>query len=300
MARWWPSVLLGGVALLSEGVALAQVDLSGEWRQLMQQDGPERDAAEIGEYAGLPINDAGRLRADTWSAGKWDQPEHTCEPHPADYAPRGPGSMRVWADMDPRTMKVSAWHTELMWMQPQRDLHMDGRAHPPVWAPHSWQGYSTAHWNADMLEVDTDHLKEGWLRRNGLPRSSRAHLKEFFIRHEDYLTLVAIVHDPVYLSEPFIISSEWIADPGYQPVPSTCIAPEEKSLPRGYVAYHLPGQNAALGDYATHNGVPVQAERGGAETMYPEYQAQLARLPGVPQPSEGHAAATLGRPEHHH
>jgi hypothetical protein len=210
------SSLLLFVVLISKPL-LAQMDLSGEWGQKMHEDAPERGGGpEIGDYTGIPINDADRMRGDTWDAEKWTQLEHECEPHPADYAPRGPGSMRIWADMDPFTMQVTAWHTEIMWMQPQRVTYMDGRPRPPEYAPRTWQGFSTAEWVADMLKVTTTHLKEGWLRRNGLARSEKAKLTEFFIRHDDYLTLVTVVHDPVYLTEPFIRSSNWILDRDWQ------------------------------------------------------------------------------------
>jgi hypothetical protein len=81
----------------------------------------------------MPINEADRMRADSWDSEKWGQLEHECEPHPADYAPRGPGSMRVWADMDPHTMDVTTWHTEVMWIQPERAIYMDGRPRPPAY-----------------------------------------------------------------------------------------------------------------------------------------------------------------------
>jgi hypothetical protein len=262
--------------------AWSQMDLSGEWLQKIHEDEPARDVPQIGDYTGLPLNDAARMRADTWEASRWDQPEHECEPHPADYAPRGPGSMRVWADMDPHTMQVSAWHTEIMEYAPTREIFMDGRAHPPSYAAHTWEGFSTGRWDADMLEVDTDHLKEGWPRRNGLPRSSKAHMKEFFIRHSDYLTLVAIIHDPVYFSVPYVVSSEWVADPGYHPIPSSCIPAVEVEHPKGWVAFNLPGQDPSL-EYARRYGIPLEAVRGGAETIRPEYQARLAHLP-VPPP----------------
>lgn len=288
------AAVLGSLALVTP--AFAQMDLSGEWLQKIQEDEPERDAPQIGDYVGLPLNDAARMRADTWSAAKWEQPEHECEPHPADYAPRGPGSLRVWADMDPHTFQITAWHTEIMWMQPTREIWMDGRSHPPDFAPYTWQGFSTGHWNADLLEVDTDHLKEGWPRRNGLPRSSKAHLKEFYIRHGDYLTLVAIVHDPVFFTAPYIVSSEWVADPGYRPIPSTCIPTIEVPHPKGWVAYNLPGQNASLQEYARRYGIPLEAARGGAQTLRPEYQARLRRLP-VPPPLPGEQAGPGADPE---
>ena len=71
----------------------------------------------------------------------------------------------------------------MMWMLPHRAIYMDGRARPSAYAQHSWQGFSTGEWDGDMLKVTTTHLKEGWLRRNGVPRSEKATLIEHFIRH---------------------------------------------------------------------------------------------------------------------
>ena len=83
--------LLGCAALFT---AHAQRDLAGHWSQRFHEDLPERGAGpEIGDYTGLPINDAARLRADTWDAAKWTMPERQCEPHPADYGPRGPAAL---------------------------------------------------------------------------------------------------------------------------------------------------------------------------------------------------------------
>ena len=287
---------LGLLLLLATAVisrpAFAQVDLSGEWSQAPAEDNGGAGDPEIGNYTGLPVNDAARMRADTWDAEKWTQLEHECEPHPADYAPRGPGSMRVWADMDPFDMHVTAWHTEIMWMQPKRIIYMDNRPHPSAYAVHTWQGFSTGEWVADMLKVTTTHLKEGWIRRNGLPRSEKATVTEFFIRHEDYFTLVTIVHDPVYLTEPLIRTAHWILDPGYHPIASTCVPTVEIEHPKGWVAYHLPGTNPWLTEFASEYGMPVEAARGGAETMYPEYQKKLATLPKPPKSTENKSAGT--------
>ena len=120
-----------------------------------------------------------------------------------------------------------------MWMLPHRTIYMDGRARPSPNAQHSWQGFSTGEWEGDMLKVTTTHLKEGWLRRNGVPRSEKATLVEYFIRHGDYLTLVTVVKDPVYLTEPFVRTSNWVADPGFQLSPFSCIPTVEIERPRG-------------------------------------------------------------------
>ena len=65
---------------------------------------------------------------------------------------------------------------------------MDGRPHPPAYAPHTWMGFSTGRFVGNALEVRTTHLKQGWLRRNGLPESDQATLVEFFVRHGDHMT----------------------------------------------------------------------------------------------------------------
>ena len=78
---------------------------------------------------------------------------------------------------------------------------MDGRPHPPEYALHTAMGFSTGKWEGDILTVTTDHLKEGWFRRNGLARSDRAVVTEHFIRHDDQLTWVTMVNDPAYLED---------------------------------------------------------------------------------------------------
>ena len=73
----------------------------------------------------------------------------------------------------------------------------------PLTCCYTWGGFSTAKWDGDILTVTVTHLKEGYLRRNGLPRSDKATLTEHWIRNGDFLTVVTIVTDPVYLTEPF-------------------------------------------------------------------------------------------------
>ena len=60
-------------------------------------------------------------------------------------------------------------------------------------------GFSTGRWEGNHLVVTTTHLKQGWLRRNGVPESDQTTMVERFIRHDKYLTHVAIISDPVYL-----------------------------------------------------------------------------------------------------
>src|SRR6266568_556070 len=195
------------LAVLLTVPAFAQVDPSGEWAPRFHEDQPERiPGPEIGDYLGLPINDAARLRADSWDASLLTLPEHQCKPHPADYSPRGPANLRITKEVDKESQEIVAFHTHISWQAPERTIWMNGREHPPDYAAHTWQGFSTGKWEGDMLTVTTTHLKAGWIRRNGVPRSDRATLTEHWIRHGDYLTLVRyMARQPV--SGPPICSS---------------------------------------------------------------------------------------------
>jgi hypothetical protein len=265
--------------LLSCSPAFAQVELSGTWSQLAHQDKAERGTGpEIGDYTGIPLNDAARERAETWDAAKWTVPEHQCEPHPVDYAPHGPANLRTWSEVDVESQKVVAWHVTHAWMVTTRDIWMDGRPHPSPDSRHTWMGFSTGEWKGDVLEVHTDHIKEGWIRRNGVPRSDEGKLTEFFIRHGQYLTWVSIVEDPVYLTEPEIRSWNWVLNLGYQMAPYPCEYRVETVRPKGYVAHWLPGTNPQIGEFARAHKLPAEVGRGGAKTMYPEYRHELERL----------------------
>jgi hypothetical protein len=265
------------LAALASAPAWAQIDPSGEWAPRFHEDQPERiPGPDIGDYLGLPINDAARMRGDTWDASLLTLPEHQCKPHPADYGPRGPANLRIWKEVDTASQKLVAYHTHISWQAPERTIYMDGRPHPPEYAAHTWQGFSTGKWEGDMLTVTTTHLKIGWIRRNGIPRSDKATLTEHWVRHGEYLTLISIVSDPVYLTEPFIRTTNWVADPRQNIAPYPCESVTEVVRPEGVVPHHLPDTNTFLGEFPAKYGLPAEATRGGAETMYPEYRQKIA------------------------
>lgn len=277
------SLLLLALAMIARP-AFAQVDLSGYWDGKFSEDEPERiPGPEIGDYTSIPLNDAARMRADAWDAQKLEMVEHECDPHPMDYGPRGGGDIRLWSIVDPFTQGVIAWRMTTRYRLAQRTIWMDGRAHPSENAPHTWQGFSTGEWEGDMLKVITTHLKEGQSRRNGVPRSDRSTVVEYFIRHGEFFTLVTDVEDPIYLTEPLVRTSNYILDPGRHLRDTSCIPNVDIPHPEGYVAFHVLGENHWLNEFATRWGIPVEAARGGAETTYPEYQERLAKLPPPPE-----------------
>ena len=275
-------VVVAGVSLIAQGPPgppTVGVDLSGEWAPRFHEDQPERiPGPDIGDYLGLPINAAARQHADAWDASILTLPEHQCKPHPADYSPRGPANLRIWREIDHDSQQLVAVHTHISWQQPERTIWMDGRPHPPEYAAHTWQGFSTGKWDGDMLTVTTTHLKMGWIRRNGVPRSDKAVLTEHFVRHGEYLTLISVINDPVYLTEPFVRTTNWALDPHQQIAPYPCDAVVEVERPQGTVPHHLLGSNKFLGEFAAKMNLPYEPTRGGAETMYPEYQLKLATM----------------------
>jgi hypothetical protein len=255
--------------------ATAQIDFSGEWSPRFHEDQPERvPGPELGDYLGLPINDAARMRAQTWDASVQTLPEWQCRPHSADYIWRGPSPLRISKEVDPVTRQITAFHAE--WLRSvDNPIYLDGRAQPPEYQAHTWGGFATGKWEGDMLTVTVTHLKEGYIRRNGVPRSDLATVTEHWMRHGNYLTIVTIVNDPVYLTEPFIRSTDYELDLRQQIPPYPCEVVEEVDRPRRVVPHLLPGLNSSLTEFASHHNLPEQAVQGGAETMYPEYQSKV-------------------------
>jgi hypothetical protein len=128
------------------------------------------------------------------------------------------------------------------------------------------------------LKIYTTHLKEDYVRRNGLPRSDVATLTEFLIRNGDYLTWVTITHDPIYLEEPLIRTSDNSLRMQQQVPPYPCGVVTEVDRPVSFVPHYFPGENPYLGEAARVYNLPYEATMGGAVTMYPEYQLRLREL----------------------
>jgi len=266
-------------ALVFFAPAFAQSDFSGSWAPLYHEDLPDRiPGPELGDYLGLPLNDAARLRADSYDADRISVvPEYQCRPHSADYSMRGLANMRVDAIRDPVTQRVTAFHTHINFQEMERTIWLDGRPHPSEYAPHTWQGFSTGTWNDNMLDIYTTHLKESYLKRNGVPRSDKATFTDHWVRHGNYLTVATVVTDPVFMTEPLVRTQTWVLDPGQVISRDICETVAEVPKAPDYVPNHLPGTNPFLHEVADWYGLPYAATRGGAETLYPEYRKKMGQ-----------------------
>jgi len=176
-------------AVLAATPALAQMDFSGEWTPVQDEDNTGNPLT--GEFIGIPVSRAGALRAQSWNASLYTLPQWQCRPHGAMYISRGPSQVRISKEVDPSSRQIVAWHAE--WLRSvDNPYYMDGRPRPPALAPRTWGGFSTAEYIGDILKITTTHLKEDYYRRNGVPSSDRATLTQYWIRRGDYLTWVTI------------------------------------------------------------------------------------------------------------
>ena len=283
------AVMLGGAT-----VASAQQTLVGNWGPVAHEDQPERGGGPpMADWAGIPLTEEGRLRALAWDAGILSVPEHQCKPHPSTYGYRGIGGPRVGRIVDPDTFELVALTMHIRWMEQRRTIWMDDRPHPPEWAAHTWQGFSTGHWEGSTLVVDTTHLKTGWARRNGVILSDDATMREYFIRHGDQLTHIYVLNDPSYLAEPFIKSSGFRLAGNDNVAPYPCQSVEEVDRPRGAVPHYLPGDNPYREEHAAKYHLPLEAAMGGPETALPEFIKQFDTSDTMLPPLDGLELADL-------
>lgn len=277
------TVLRGALVLAALVIALpvsAQVDITGSYNALFHEDQPERiPGPSLGDYLGLPINESARAFAEAWDASRLTVPEHQCRAHSSPYILRGPLNMRIWEERDRETQQIVALHIDISNFQQRRTVWMDGRPHPSSKAEHTWMGFSTGRWEGDALVVTTTHIKQMWHRRNGVPQSDRVTLTERFMLHGPVLTYVTITDDPVYLTEPLVKTTNMLRNPRPLPpqqllYPCTAVV-ELADQPRGAVPHYLPGENPFLKEFGAESNLPDEATRGGAATMYPEFQEKL-------------------------
>ena len=277
--------------------AHAQVSLVGDWSSRVHED-PNRNDPLLGDFTGLPLTREAVAHGDAWQESRLTLLERQCVPNGAAWAFRGPAQIRIWEEKNPVTQEVIAIKTFIATFAQTRTIWMDGRPHPGRYAPHTWQGFSTGTWEGNKLTVTTTHLKRFFHRRIGLPQSDQTTLTEEFIRHGNtYLTHITTADDPVYLTEPLVQSQNFVLVSTVTPATYqawTVCRPQVEIAGRapGYVPHYLPGENPFIGEYSKRFGLPFEATRAGAESMYPEYRAVLTNLPSAAATPAATSAAT--------
>jgi hypothetical protein len=260
------------------------VEVAGYWNDLFHEDlWDRRSGLLVGDYTGLPLNEAGKLASASWEPGWFAIPEEQCRPHTGIYGPRGPSNIHVARVVNPETQAVMRYDVFLGISE--RTIFVDGRPHPPEYAPHLFAGFSTGQWEGLALKFTTTHNKAGYLQRNGTPHSDQAVATEWFIRQGDTLLLISLIDDPGYMSEGLMRTTNWKLDRTPQRAAragTDCnpfeVADERIGQEKHFVPHYLPGQYEVHKEFQTMFGIPQEAAFGGAETLYPEYKARLDQL----------------------
>jgi hypothetical protein len=221
-----------------QGRAGAVMDLTGNWVAVINEDWRWRMITpEKGDFSGIPLTIEGRRVADTWDPAKNEAAGLQCSAYGAPSLMRMPTRLHItWADDN--TLKIESdagMQTRL--------LHF---GETPPKSERSWQGTSLALWEGEPgqapkrgggpgslrdLKVVTTNLRAGYLRRNGIPYSQDALLTEYFDlipkqpNGDEWLVVNTFVDDPVYLTERFLVSSNFKKEPdGAKWHPAACSA----------------------------------------------------------------------------
>jgi hypothetical protein len=260
-------------------------DFTGQWSFRTHEDILHRTmpGPDLGDYTGLPLNDADRQKADTWDPIVLSQLERQAQPHPGVYSSRGPGPTLYVRPIESDTGELIGYDIKGYYGRADRTIWMDGRPHPSErYGEHTWAGFSTGRWEGGRLVVTTTHVKMGVVQRNGSATSPYVRMMEVYSRHGDMLSMLSWVDDPIYLEEPMVRTQQWIlantADEMEGPGPMVAFEPVEEvwDRPEGWVAHYPLGTEPRR--FARLAGLPYEATRGGAASLYPEYQAVIERM----------------------
>jgi len=233
-----------GAAPPPTGRAGAPVDLTGTWVSVVTEDWRARMLPPVkGDYETIEqvMSPQGRTIADSWQPSM----EGRCEAYGVGGVMRVPGRLRItW--QDDSTLKIetdAGTQTRLLRFLTAGPTTGGAAAVPPK----TLQGTSVAEWQRGGgqqdaflgrgvgsgapqwggLKVVTRNMLAGWLRPNGVPYSESTTVTEHFTRFThpvagDWFVVTTVVEDPVYLTGPFITSSNFKKEPNdskFKPTP---------------------------------------------------------------------------------
>ncbi len=284
-ARNVRGLCFAGLVLLAAAPASAQVSFVGDWSARIHEDQPDRvPGEEPGDFSGIPLNEAGRRFGDAWDVARHSVLEHQCAPYTLPYMFFGPNQFRIWEERHPDTQELIAIQMFMGTYQQRRTIWMDGRPRPAEYAPHTFMGFSTGEWNGDILTITTTHIKAGYYRRTGVPQSDQSTVVEHWRRHGNVLSQVTIATDPVYLSEPYSRSQEFVVmERNNTNWLYNCEYVMELPTDKNQVPHFLPGQNTWRGEFGQRHAMPEDGVRGGAESLLPEWRP--GAKPAAPRPN---------------
>ena len=199
--------------------ASAPIDFTGYWVSVVNEDWRYRMVMPAkGDYKGVPITQEALKIVNAWNPAADDASGNQCKSYGAAAIMRVPGRIHVtW--QDDNTLRVDT------------DAGMQSRllqfaAAPEAAGQPTWQGQSAARWErpggrgnpaaqrTGSLSVTTTNMRAGYLRKNGVPYSENARVTEYFDvsplpNNGQLMVVTTIVDDSRYLTQPFVISSNF-------------------------------------------------------------------------------------------
>ncbi len=171
----------------------ARFDPTGYWVSLVTEDWRYRMfTPPRGDYGGIPLNDAGRAKADAWDPAKDEAAGEQCRAYGAGGVMRLPTRLHItWRDDVTLQIETDAGtQTRLVFFGPPQGQGGD------------WQGVSVGTWEyptavlpsfspgvrsrgplpSASLKVVTTRMKPGYLAKNGVPYGANAVLTEYYDR----------------------------------------------------------------------------------------------------------------------
>ncbi|MEO8467827.1 MAG: hypothetical protein ABI640_21085 [Gammaproteobacteria bacterium] len=197
--------------------AAAPIDIAGNWVSLITDDWVYRMITPAkGDYSYIPLNAEAKRAADGWDPARDQAAGEECKAYSAPAIMRLPSRVQIsWQDDDTLKVDIDTGMQTRLFQFNQRDAQ----------GARSWQGWSNAAWQfsgtteqfnprptslgqikrGGVLRVDTNNLRAGYLRKNGVPFSENAFMTEYYnlVVEDDgnqYLVIQLFVADPKYLT----------------------------------------------------------------------------------------------------
>jgi len=235
----------------------APIDLTGYWVSVVTEDWRWRMLTPSkGDYASVPLNQEARKIGDTWDLAKDEASGNACKPFGVGNIMRMPGRVHItWQDDSTLKLEFDAGtQTRLLrfdatpppagaertwqgysvaeWEVAGQQLELDRNGIPTGAGAGAGAGGGGGRGGrgarggagggaprGGSLKVETTKMREGYLRKNGVPYSDAAVVSEYFDRlgpepNGDVILIVrTVVDDPKYLTQPFITSTHFKLEP---------------------------------------------------------------------------------------
>jgi hypothetical protein len=194
-----------------EGKSATATSIAGTWFSSRTEFG-----GFLGGAGRWTLTDKGRAAA----AGADERTKNALK----DCIPVGAPALMFYPVANTITVQRDRVVMKVDWMDSERIVYLDGRAHPPA-AQTSLQGHSTGRWDGKTLVVETTNFKEHPMGLSlSMPASAQKKLLERFALGEDGKTLVysGVLEDPVYLAKPVEWSGKWEYRPTMKPSGEKC------------------------------------------------------------------------------